>query len=77
MNGAFQRMKTAGRFVPFPLHQMRIISVLSVDAALPDGERHAIDGQHVSRDAVVHVVGLGVTHHIVKAVAQNASPAAR
>ena len=33
---------------------------LRVDAALLDGERHAVDGQHVGGDAVVDVVGLGV-----------------
>jgi|SRR5580704_6103804 hypothetical protein len=37
-----------------------------VNPALPDGVGHAIDGQHVGRDAVVHVMGLGVAHHILK-----------
>ena len=39
---------------------------LCVDTALPDGVRHAINGQHVRRDAIVDVVGLSVANHVVK-----------
>src|ERR1700728_3667236 len=35
-----------------------------VDAALPDGVGHAVNGQHVSGDAVVDPVSLGVTNDI-------------
>src|SRR5271165_3746004 len=44
---------------------------LRVDAALLDGERNAIDRQHIGGDAVVDVVGFGVTDHILEAVAQD------
>ena len=44
---------------------------LCVDAALLEGERYAIDGQHVGCDAVVDVVGFGIPHHVVEAVAQD------
>ena len=44
---------------------------LGVNAALPDGEGHAIDGEHISRDAIVHVVGLGIAHHVIKAVTKQ------
>ena len=44
---------------------------LCVDPALLDGESHAINRQHVGGDAVVHVVGLGVAHHVLEAVAQD------
>src|ERR1035441_1031465 len=42
-----------------------------VDAALLYGEAYAVDGQHVGGDAVVHVVGFGVTDHVVEAVAED------
>ncbi len=50
---------------------LRYATKLCVDAALLDGERHAVDGQHVGGDAVVDVVGLGVADHVVEAVAQD------
>ena len=40
--------------------------------ALLDGKRHPVDGQHIGGDAVVNVVGLGIAHYIVEAVAQDA-----
>src|SRR5258708_27780549 len=39
---------------------------LRVNSALPNRVRHSIDGQHVSRDTVVHAVGLGIAHYIVE-----------
>jgi hypothetical protein len=36
---------------------------LGVNPALTDGERHPVDGQHVGRDAVVHLMRPGVVHH--------------
>jgi hypothetical protein len=37
---------------------------LRVNAALPDRVRHAVNRQHVSGDAIVHVMGFGVAHDI-------------
>src|ERR1039458_7662767 len=39
---------------------------LSVNSALADGVGHTIDGQHVCRDAVIHLVRLGVADHVSK-----------
>src|SRR5271157_3373742 len=36
---------------------------LGVNPALADGSGYAIDGQHVSRDAVIHMMVLGIAHH--------------
>ena len=38
-------------------------SRLRVNPALPYGKRNPVNGQHVRRDAVVDVMGLGVTNH--------------
>jgi len=39
--------------------------LVCVNPSLPHGERHPINPKHVRRDAVVHVVGLGVAHHVL------------
>ena len=44
----------------------RITRFLSVDPALSDRVSHAIDGQHVRRDTVIHAVSLGVTHYVIE-----------
>src|SRR6476646_5246972 len=43
-----------------------------VNASLLDGERNAVDGQHVGRYAIVHSVRLGIADNIVEALCQNA-----
>src|SRR5438046_140609 len=37
-----------------------------INSPLPNGVRYAVDGQHVSGDAVVHVVRLRVAHYIIE-----------
>jgi len=44
---------------------------LRVDPPLLDGESHPINRQHISRNAIVHVMRFRVPNHIVKAVPQN------
>src|SRR5213080_1285196 len=39
---------------------------LGINSPLPNGVRYAVDGQHVSGDAVVHVVRLRVAHYIIE-----------
>src|SRR4029077_18090409 len=39
---------------------------LGVDAALADGIGDAIDGQHISRDAIVDAVSLGEADHVLE-----------
>src|ERR1700722_2794829 len=39
---------------------------LGVNAALADGVSHAVDGQHIGGDAIIHFVGLGITHHVAE-----------
>src|ERR1700728_4769403 len=41
-------------------------SLLCVDAALANRIRQPVDGQHVSGNSVVYVVGLSVAHHVLK-----------
>src|SRR5581483_1101030 len=41
-------------------------SCSSVDTTLANSVRHPVDGQHVSGDTIVHVVSLGVAHHVVE-----------
>src|SRR5208282_6308776 len=42
----------------------RILSTSGVNSALADRIGHAIDGQHVGCDAIVHLVGLGVADDV-------------
>ena len=39
---------------------------LGVDSALTDGVRHAVDGQHIGGDPVVHAMGFGVPDNIIE-----------
>src|SRR4051812_40911566 len=41
-------------------------SGLCVDSALFDGECHAVDGQHIGRDAIVDAMRLGVADHLIE-----------
>src|ERR1700728_445234 len=43
---------------------LRIVSSSGVNSALPDRVGHAINGQHVSRDAVVYLMRVSIAHHI-------------
>src|ERR1019366_10189882 len=55
------RKKAAPAREPHPIELLPY--PLGVDSALADGERHAVDRQHVGRDAVVDMMGLGIAHH--------------
>ena len=45
-----------------------IESSSGVNAALADGVSHAINRQHVCRNPVVHIVGLGVADNVLEGV---------
>src|ERR1700761_7960354 len=44
---------------------------LRVNSALLNRKSNPIDRQHVSRDAVVHVVSFGIANHIVETIPQD------
>src|SRR5579864_5752385 len=45
--------------------------LLGVNSAKLEGARHAVDGQHIRRDAVVDLVRLRVTNHFIEPVFHN------
>jgi hypothetical protein len=45
-----------------PLYELS----LRVNPPLTDGVCHAVNGQHVSRDPVVHAMSLGIADHILE-----------
>src|SRR5262249_22529388 len=48
---------------------------LRVDSAHLQGTRHAVDCQHVGRDAVVHVVRFRITHNLVESTLHDVEQA--
>src|SRR6266478_8227038 len=62
------RARTAKKKGPRRWRELELDSVSSdsgVDAALLDRVRHAVDGEHIGRDAVVHVMRLRVPNHVI------------
>ena len=52
----------------FPLRPLRPLRLtpLRIDAAHSDRMRHAVNRQHIRRNAVVDTVGLGVANHFLE-----------
>src|ERR1039458_3472585 len=58
-------------FSLLPPRSFHYILSLCVETALLDGKRHAIDSQHICSNSIVHIVRVGIAHHIVKTGAQD------
>src|SRR5208337_1001549 len=56
---------TAPEWEPLP-HRFNSAEKSGVDPALPDGIGYTVDGQHVSRNAVINMMGLGITDHVLE-----------
>src|SRR5271157_2602525 len=59
------RTGTAPEWEP-PPHRFNSAEKSGVDPALPDGIGYTVDGQHVSRNAVINMMGLGITDHVLE-----------